>query len=148
NDFEDAVAEALRERGFDVDQQVGASAYRIDMAIRDPRDARRYLIGVECDGATYHASPTARDRDLLRQEVLRKQGWRLYRVWSTDWFRDREAALARLLRAIEQAREAGAEDSVLAPPALPVEPVSTGQYHSARAESRASEPCFAPVERR
>jgi len=104
NDFEDAVAEALRERGYHVDAQVGASAYRIDLAIRDPKDPRRYLVGVECDGATYHSSPTARDRDLLRQEVLRTHGWRLHRVWSPEWFRDREAAVSRLLRAVEQAR--------------------------------------------
>jgi very-short-patch-repair endonuclease len=116
NDFEDSVAAALRDRGFDVDQQVGASAYRIDMAIRDPRDPRRYLLGVECDGATYHGSRTARDRDLLRQEVLREQGWRLYRVWSTEWFRDPETALARLLRAVEQASEASTQTPVPAPP--------------------------------
>jgi len=112
NDFEDAVAEALRERGFHVDPQVGASAYRIDLAVRDPRDPRRYLLGVECDGATYHSSRTARDRDLLRQEILSEHGWRLYRVWSTEWFRDRETALARVLRAVEQAREAPITRSV------------------------------------
>jgi very-short-patch-repair endonuclease len=128
NDFEDAVADALRERGFHVDQQVGASAYRIDMAIRDPRDPGFYLLGVECDGATYHSSPTARDRDLLRQEVLREQGWKLYRVWSTAWFRDRETALSRLLRAVEIAREAPVKDPVAAPPAPLVEPVRTGEH--------------------
>ncbi len=115
NDFEDEVAAALRERGFHVDQQVGASAYRIDLAVRDPRDAGRYLLGVECDGAMYHSSPTARDRDLLRQEVLHDQGWRLHRVWSTEWFHDREAALTKLLSSIEQARMAPLTD-VFAPP--------------------------------
>jgi len=105
NDFEDAVAEALRDRGLLVAQQVGASEYRIDLAIRDPRDPSRYLLGVECDGATYHSAKTARDRDLLRQEVLRGQGWRLYRVWSTDWFRDREKATEGVLRAIQRALE-------------------------------------------
>jgi very-short-patch-repair endonuclease len=146
NDFEDAVAEILRERGFHVDQQVGASAYRIDLAVRDQRDPRRYLLGVECDGATYHGSRTARDRDLLRQEVLRDQGWRLYRVWSTEWFRDREAALAKLLRAIEQAREAPVENSVPAQPARPVT-LTTGREHDPEgATGRA--PTDAPVERR
>jgi very-short-patch-repair endonuclease len=148
NDFEDAVAAALRERGFQVDQQVGASAYRIDLAIRDPRDPRRYLLGVECDGATYHGSRTARDRDLLRQEVLRDQGWRLYRVWSTGWFRDRDTALARLLRSIEQVREAPVGDSVPAPPAAPAGPVLAGEHNQGGSAPRGPDIDSAPVERR
>ena len=145
NDFEDAVAEILRERGFHVDQQVGSSAYRIDLAVRDQRDPRRYLLGVECDGATYHGSRTARDRDLLRQEVLVDQGWRLYRVWSTEWFRDREAAVAKLLRAIERAREAPVEDSVPAQPAHPITLAKAGEHDPEGATGRA--PTAAPVER-
>lgn len=116
NDFEDAVAEALRARGFDVDQQVGASEYRIDLAIRDPRDPDRYLLGIECDGATYHSARTARDRDLLREYVLRDLGWRLYRIWSTDWFRDRERAIDAAVRAVGRARQAPVERSIPAPP--------------------------------
>jgi superfamily I DNA and/or RNA helicase len=65
NDFEDAVATALRDRGLAVDQQVGASKFRIDLAVRDRRDPSRYVLGVECDGATYHSTRTARDRDVL-----------------------------------------------------------------------------------
>jgi very-short-patch-repair endonuclease len=114
NDFEDAVAEALRARGFHVDQQVGASAYQIDLAIRDPRDSARYVLGIECDGATYHAAKTARDRDLLREHVLKDLGWRLYRIWSTDWFRDRERTLDAAVKAIERALQAPVEGSVAA----------------------------------
>ena len=124
NDFEDAVAEALRARGFDVDQQVGASEYRIDLAVRDPRDPDRYLVAIECDGATYHSARTARDRDLLREYVLRDLGWRFYRIWSTDWFRDRERAIEAAVKAIERAQQAPPERSVIAPPvpAAPVRP--------------------------
>ncbi|MCI0628190.1 MAG: DUF3320 domain-containing protein [Acidobacteria bacterium] len=115
NDFEDAVAEALRERGLEVDQQVGASQYRIDLAIHDPRDRTRYILGIECDGATYHSSRTARDRDLLRQQILRDKGWRLHRVWSTDWFRDKEKALEAILRSLKIALEARSDESLPAP---------------------------------
>ena len=115
NDFEDAVREALRGRGLDVDAQVGASRYRIDLAIRDRRDPRRYVLGVECDGATYHGSRSARDRDLLRHEVLRSMGWRLHRLWSTDWFRDRDAAIAGVLRSLEQAESTPTAHPVEAP---------------------------------
>jgi very-short-patch-repair endonuclease len=116
NEFEEAVAEALRMRGLLVDEQVGASGYRIDLAIRDPRSQHHYLIGVECDGATYHSARTARDRDLLRQQVLREQGWRLHRVWSTDWFRNPEKTLDGVLQSVHRAMGAEPEDGVVAPP--------------------------------
>ena len=66
NDFEDGVAAALRARGLQIDEQVGTSEYRIDLAVRDPRDATKYVLGIECDGASYHSARTARDRDLVR----------------------------------------------------------------------------------
>lgn len=119
NDFENGVAAALREAGCLVDEQVGASGYRIDLAVRDPRDPNRYLLAVECDGATYHSSRTARDRDMLRQEVLRLQGWKMYRLWSTDWFRDRENALQALLDAVNTALQYPESESVQAPPLEP-----------------------------
>ncbi|MGA2325780.1 MAG: DUF3320 domain-containing protein [Bryobacteraceae bacterium] len=119
NDFEDAVREALVDRGVMVDMQVGASHYRIDLAVRDPRDERRYLLGIECDGVTYHSSRTARDRDLLRQLVLQRMGWRIHRVWSTEWFHDREQSVASILKSVERAMEAPIDHPVYAPPAEP-----------------------------
>jgi very-short-patch-repair endonuclease len=125
NDFEEAVAETLRQRDLSVDEQVGVGSYRIDLAIRDPRDPARYLIGVECDGATYHSARTARDRDLLRQQILRNQGWRLHRLWSTDWFRDREKAVQGILRSVELAMQSPPSESIEAPPLPPPPPEST-----------------------
>jgi very-short-patch-repair endonuclease len=118
NDFEDAVGTALRERGLTVDQQVGASKFRIDLAIRDRRDPGRYVLGIECDGATYHGSRSARDRDLLRQEVLRTMGWRIHRVWSPEWFYDREHAMSKIFRSLEQAEAVSPENVVGAPGAV------------------------------
>ena len=112
NDFEDAVRMVLLDRGFQVDAQVGVSRYRIDLAVRDRCDPSRYLLGIECDGATYHSSRTARDRDLLRQDVLRGMGWRLHRVWSTEWFHERERAIQSMLRRIEQAEAAPADEPI------------------------------------
>ena len=86
--FEESVRNSLVSLGHQVDLQVGVASYRIDMAIRDPRDPSRYLLAIECDGATYHSSFSARSRDRLRQQVLEGLGWKVYRIWSTDWFRD------------------------------------------------------------
>lgn len=86
--FEEAVKQTLEHAGYTVDTQIGASGFRIDLGIRDPNyiDQIRYLAGIECDGATYHRSRIARDRDHIRQQVLEGMGWHIYRVWSTDWF--------------------------------------------------------------
>ncbi|GAB2490516.1 DUF3320 domain-containing protein [Comamonas humi] len=94
--FEQAVATALAQRGWQVQPQIGASSFRIDLGIVDPDAPGRYLAGVECDGATYHRSATARDRDKLREQVLRGLGWEIVRVWSTDWWIDPTGTLDRL----------------------------------------------------
>lgn len=85
--FEEAVAEALSIRGWDVRPQIGVSDYRIDLGVRHPDFAGVWLAGIECDGARYHSSATARDRDRVRQAVLEGLGWKILRIWSTEWFR-------------------------------------------------------------
>jgi very-short-patch-repair endonuclease/preprotein translocase subunit Sec61beta len=103
SDFERQVHDALTAKGFKVACQVGCGAYRIDLAVVHPDEPGVYLLSVECDGASYHSAATARDRDRLRQEVLEGLGWRLHRVWSTDWWFRREHEVERLVGAIEAA---------------------------------------------
>lgn len=86
--FEQAVADALAKRGWRLHTQIGVSQFRIDLGVVDPDAPGRYLAGIECDGATYHRSATARDRDKLREQVLRGLGWEILRIWSTDWWID------------------------------------------------------------
>ncbi|MBT9498432.1 MAG: DUF3320 domain-containing protein [Zoogloea sp.] len=94
--FEAAVAAALGRKGWQVHTQIGASSFRIDLGVVHPDLAGRYLAGVECDGATYHRSATARDRDKLREQVLRGLGWEIERIWSTDWWVDPGGTLERV----------------------------------------------------
>lgn len=94
--FEEEVLGSLRRLGHAVEPQVGAAGYRIDIGVRHPRRPGAYLLGVECDGASYHSSLVARDRDRLRQDVLEGLGWTIYRVWSTSWFNNRRAEERRL----------------------------------------------------
>lgn len=101
--FEEAVARVIRSNGYQVVSQVGVSGFRIDLGVIDPRYPGRFAIGVECDGAAYHSARSARDRDRLRHQVLVQLGWRLHRIWSTDWFRNPQREIARLLVAIEDA---------------------------------------------
>ncbi|WP_425376248.1 DUF3320 domain-containing protein [Rhizobium sophoriradicis] len=99
--FEEAVAAQLERRGWRVVPQVGISGFRIDFGIRHPDLAGTYLAGVECDGATYHGSATARDRDKVREQVLRGLGWNILRVWSTDWWFDAAGCAERLHASLE-----------------------------------------------
>ena len=100
--FEQEVCDFLRDNGYTVDTQVGCSGYRIDLGLRKP-DSSEYLLAIECDGATYHSSKNARDRDCLRQRVLENMGWRFYRIWSTDWYKNAAVERTRLLQAAQEA---------------------------------------------
>ncbi|HEV3385409.1 MAG TPA: AAA domain-containing protein [Gemmata sp.] len=101
--FEREVGDELTRRGLTVHRNIGCSDYRIDLAITDSQQSGKYILGVECDGATYHSAATARDRDRLRQAVLEGLGWRLIRVWSSDWIRDRDKQVKRILAALKEA---------------------------------------------
>ncbi|MEW2105386.1 DUF3320 domain-containing protein [Streptomyces cellulosae] len=101
--FEEDVLETLRGWGYDVQPQVGVAGFRIDMAVRHPGAPGSYALGIECDGAMYHSSRAARDRDRLREEILRGLGWNLHRIWGTDWYRNRKDAQRRLREAVEAA---------------------------------------------
>lgn len=83
--FEEEVYERLKQRGYEVDTQVGVSGYKIDLAIYDAKQSK-YIVGIECDGAAYHSSKSARERDIFRQKYLESRGWRILRIWSKDWW--------------------------------------------------------------
>jgi very-short-patch-repair endonuclease/DNA polymerase III delta prime subunit len=103
--FEIEVLNALRSLGYEVVPQVGCAGYFIDMAVVNPEHPGSYLLGIECDGASYHSARSARDRDRLREQVLRSQGWKLHRIWSTDWIRHPHQLLKAVQSAIEEARQ-------------------------------------------
>ena len=84
--FEEVVSDFLAENGCEVHRQIGCAGYRLDLAVPDPGHPGRYVLGIECDGAGYHSLHVARDRDRLRQQVLEGLGWKIHRVWSTDWY--------------------------------------------------------------
>lgn len=103
NSFEADVADMLRRHRMPLIPQYGCSSYRIDLVAQHPKKPGRLVLAIECDGATYHSSPTARDRDRLRQQILERLGWRFHRIWSTDWFMDREGEIKRALQAYQEA---------------------------------------------
>jgi very-short-patch-repair endonuclease len=106
--FEAAMIKMLRDQGWEVHPQVGVSGYRIDLAVVNPHARGNYLLGIECDGATYHSAASARDRDRLRQMILEGLGWKIHRIWSTDWWLNPEIPMQKLLRYLNELEQAAA----------------------------------------
>lgn len=114
NAFEADVGERLERAGIPVVPQYGVSGYYIDFAAGHPEQPGKMVLAIECDGEKYHRSPTARDRDRLRQEHLERLGWRFVRIWSSEWARDPERQVERVRQAYESA--IGAESQTLFEP--------------------------------
>lgn len=123
--FEEEVAAKLRGLGYDVKAQIGVAGFFVDLAISEPEKPGRFVIGIECDGAQYHSSRSARDRDRLRQAVLESHGWIIHRIWSTDWYLRPKEELAKVQAAVEAAigawRERDENVASLPPAAVPLQ---------------------------
>lgn len=102
SDFEIAVIERLEKLGYTCVPQIGVAGFFIDIAIVDPANEGHYLMGIECDGAAYHSARTVRDRDRLREAVLERLGWRIRRIWSTDWFKDPDTQIQRIVHELDR----------------------------------------------
>ena len=111
--FEEAVSLQLQARGWQVVSQIGVSAFRIDLGIVHPDKPGAYLAGIECDGATYHRSATAQDRDKIREQILRHLGWEILRIWSTDWWSNNQSATDKLHNALTELLERKREEDRL-----------------------------------
>ncbi|MET4137962.1 DUF3320 domain-containing protein [Pedobacter sp. UYP1] len=103
--FEDHIYEHLVKSGYTVRKKVGSEGFYIDLAVVDTANPGRYLIGIECDGESYSQAKSARDRDRLRKQVLENIGWKIFKIWSPEWYRNPERELARLIAAIESAKK-------------------------------------------
>lgn len=95
------MREALEQHGYQCVPQVGVDGFFIDLGVLAPTKDR-FILGIECDGASYHSSKSARDRDKLRQKILEDLGWTIHRVWSTDWFRNPKHQIARMLQVLSK----------------------------------------------
>ena len=145
--FETAVIKILRNHNWEVHPQVGCSGYRIDIGVVDPRARGRYLVGIECDGRTYHSGATARDRDRLRQHVLEGLGWRIHRIWSTDWWLNPEGEVKKILerlQALMEEQEQAADEPLVEEAPLEVPEESPPAPEEALPASHVM-PIFAPV---
>jgi very-short-patch-repair endonuclease/DNA polymerase III delta prime subunit len=138
NPFEVDVRDTLSRHGLKLVAQYGSSGYWIDYAVAHPTQPGRYVLAIECDGATYHSSESARDRDRLRQEQLERIGWRFHRIWSGEWFYNRDKCVEKVLDAYRRAVETADREDAAGD--LPPTPRDVERALRADVEARASAP--------
>jgi DNA polymerase III delta prime subunit/very-short-patch-repair endonuclease len=103
--FEEVVGRVVERLGFQWVPQIGVAGYFIDLGVLARGRDDEFILGIECDGAAYHSSKFARDRDRLREEIIRLRGWHLHRIWSTDWFLNQPVEVTRLEEALQAAHK-------------------------------------------
>lgn len=113
SDFEIAVGQILKDAGYEVTPQVGVRGFRIDLGVKHADFPHGYIAGIECDGAAFHSSASARDRDMIRQDILESLGWKIYRVWSTNWFEHPDRQREKMLRWLSSIWSPPEQESVL-----------------------------------
>ncbi len=94
--LEKQIMQSIMDLGYKVLPQIGCSSYRIDLGVVDPKQQDKFILGIECDGAMYHSASTARERDRLRQQILENLGWKIHRVWSRDWWKNKEHEINKI----------------------------------------------------
>ena len=151
NAFETMVKFELEQLGLRSIPQYGSSNFRIDFALPHPDNHGRMVLAVEADGATYHSSPTARDRDRLRQQILERLGWRFHRIWSTAFFDDPRGEAPKVLASYERAVAAIDQPGVPPPERVPLssqpEDPTTANWSPPAADTRSTSSAPPPPER-
>jgi hypothetical protein len=102
NDFELAMIEAIQSKGYDCIPNIGVAGFFIDVAVVDPADKNSFILGIECDGESYHSVNSIRDRERLRKLVLTNLGWTIHRVWSLDWYRNQHEEVIKIMEIIRK----------------------------------------------
>lgn len=111
SDFERQVREALLAVGLNVDTQIGVSGYKIDLAVYD-ENTSKYILGIECDGAAYHSSKSARERDIYRQRYLESRGWNIIRIWSKDWWNDPKKEVEKIVNKVNKLLNGNSDEEI------------------------------------
>ena len=143
--LEGEIAKALEQKGYEIDRNIGTSGYRVDLGIRHPEKPGQYLLGIRCDGDNYKAGKTARDREIVQPAVLKGLGWKLKRVWSADWWENKDKVVEALVAAAKAALEAKDEEPEPEPIAAPKVAESKPEIAPEPSLNKTSQPAPAPL---
>lgn len=101
NAIEESIARSLEAQGYSVERFLGASDYRVDIAVRNPSNPNQFILAIETDGEIYRSAKTTRDRERLRKQVLESLGWKTHKIWARDWVRNSEIELKKVLQNLQ-----------------------------------------------
>lgn len=101
----DSICAALGEKGYQTQRAVGKSEFKVDIGVMDPRSPGRYLLGILLDGESYGSAKTVRDREIAQIDVLSGLGWDILRVWTMDWWDNRQKELERIFTRLEELKD-------------------------------------------
>lgn len=99
------ICEAITERGYQCVKMVGHSDFRVDIAVVDPYVPTKYIMGILLDGEGYRKTKNTRDREVAQIGVLKNLGWTIHRVWTIDWWDNREKVIRNLLGKLDALKE-------------------------------------------
>ena len=91
------LADALQQHGYEVRTNIGRSKFKIDLAVIDKNNTDKYSLGILCDGNSYYAVPTVRDREVVQRNVLNMLDWNIMRIWTVDWYKDKQRVIRTVL---------------------------------------------------
>ena len=97
------ICDALARKGYVTESFVGRSNFKVDIAVSTKEHPEEFVLGILCDGKTYYETKTTRDREIVQPNVLRMLHWRVMRVYSIDWYENRERTLKQIIQELESA---------------------------------------------
>ena len=91
----------LQAAGYQTVRNVGCSDLRVDVAVIHPKHPEQYIMGILLDGGAYASAKTTRDREITQVDILRNLGWNIRRLWTLDWYDNREKEIRKLLHELK-----------------------------------------------
>lgn len=96
-----SVCKELELKGYHCDKLIGHSDYRIDIGVINPSNEEEYVLGILIDGPNYNIAKNTRDREVAQVEILNQLGWQIYRLWSVDWWNDKDKVIAEIMQYLQ-----------------------------------------------
>ncbi len=132
-----SICAALEDKGYKTQCAVGRSQYKVDIGVVDPQKPDQYLLGILLDGESYSTAKTVRDREIAQIDVLRSLGWNILRIWTMDWWDNRQKELERIVDRLEDLKKQPVKPAYL--PEKSTSPQISGEQEAVRRNWTAAE---------
>ena len=87
------IAEELSAYGYDCRYDVGVSDFKIDVAVIDPKNRQKFILGILCDGTDRFS---VKDRNVLQIQTLKRNNWNVARVYAVNYYNNPKREIKRI----------------------------------------------------